>query len=112
MSLKNLFAIILAIPAIMAAPTAEAKVAGRQVQACGCANAAGETIIDGYCAYIAGGNVDVDGQKYCFPAATWSEYMDARFTAEFCPSYYPGYPNPVCKTVTVCPLIGDYQDIC
>lgn len=64
MSLKNLFAIVLAIPAIMAAPTAEARVAGRQVQACACANAAGETKIDGYCPYIAGSNVNVDGQNY------------------------------------------------
>ncbi|KAJ4012580.1 hypothetical protein NW752_008285 [Fusarium irregulare] len=112
MSLKSLFTIILAAPAIMAAPTAEAKVAGREVLACACANAAGETKIDGYCPYIAGSNVEVDGQDYCFPAATWSEYMDTRFTDDFCPGYYPGYPKGVCKTVSVCPLIGDYQQIC
>lgn len=64
MSLKSLFTIILAAPAIMAAPTAEAKVAGREVLACACANAAGETKIDGYCPYIAGSNVEVDGQDY------------------------------------------------
>ncbi|TVY67589.1 hypothetical protein Focb16_v002240 [Fusarium oxysporum f. sp. cubense] len=106
----NIFlTILLALPAVFAAPAAKA---GRQVKACACANDAGETQIGGYCPYIAGSNVNVDGQDYCFPAATWSEYMDTRFTAESCPGYFPGYPNPVCKTVTVCPLIGDYQQIC
>jgi hypothetical protein len=60
----NLFAVLLAIPAVLAAPAAEAKAAGKQVLACACANEAGETKIDGYCPYIAGRNVDVDGQDY------------------------------------------------
>ncbi|KAF4945618.1 hypothetical protein FGADI_11799 [Fusarium gaditjirri] len=107
--MKNFLAILLALPAVFAAPGARA---GKQVKACACANDAGQTQISGYCQYIAGSSVDVDGQQYCFPAATWSEYMDTRFTAEFCPGYFPGYSNPVCKTVTVCPLIGDYQKIC
>ncbi|KAF5543548.1 hexose transporter 2 [Fusarium phyllophilum] len=98
--------VLLALPAVFAAPAAEAV---GQVKACACANDAGETRIGGYCPYIAGSNVNVDGQDYCFPATTWSEYMDTRFTAEFCPGYFPGYPNLACKTVTVCPLIGDYQ---
>ncbi|QPC80241.1 hypothetical protein HYE68_010993 [Fusarium pseudograminearum] len=111
-STMNLFTFVLAIPAVLAAPATEAKAAGKQVVACACANAAGQTKLDGYCQYIAGGHVNLDGQSYCFPAATWSEYMETRFTADFCPGYYPGFPTPVCKTVTVCPTIGDYQDIC
>ncbi|CAG1980323.1 unnamed protein product [Fusarium graminearum] len=126
----KLFALVLAIPAVLAAPATETRAAGKQVLACACANAAGQTKLDGYCQYIAGGHVNLDGQSYvsihhpsplqipiannlqCFPGATWSEYMDTRFTADFCPGYYPGFPKPVCKTVTVCPTIGDYQDIC
>ncbi|EKJ71013.1 hypothetical protein FPSE_08798 [Fusarium pseudograminearum CS3096] len=108
----NLFTLVLAIPAVLAAPATEAKAAAKQVVACACANDAGQTKLDGYCQYIAGGHVNLDGQSYCFPAATWSEYMETRFTADFCPGYYPGFPKPVCKTVTVCPTIGNYQDIC
>ncbi|KAG8361563.1 hypothetical protein FVEN_g939 [Fusarium venenatum] len=111
-STANLFTILLAIPAVLAAPAPEAKAAAKQVTACACANDAGQTKVEGYCQYIAGGIVILDGQNYCFPAATWSEYMETRFTAEFCPGYYPGFPKPVCKTTTVCPTIGDYQDIC
>ena len=74
MSLKSFFAIILAVPTIMAAPTAEAKVAGREVLACACANAAGETKIDGYCPYIAGSNVEVDGQDYV--SYFWSDLLN------------------------------------
>ncbi|KAK2674205.1 hypothetical protein RAB80_009189 [Fusarium oxysporum f. sp. vasinfectum] len=92
----NIFlTILLALPAVFAAPRSQGWKTGQ-----------GLRLRQRRC------NVNVDGQDYCFPAATWSEYMDTRFTAEFCPGYFPGYPNPVCKTVTVCPLIGDYQQIC
>jgi hypothetical protein len=59
--MKNFLAIILALPAVFAAPAAKA---GRHVKACACANDAGETQIGGYCPYIAGSNINVDGQDY------------------------------------------------
>lgn len=59
--MKTFFTILLALPAAFAAPAYKA---GRQVKACACANAAGQTKIDGYCPYIAGSNVNVDGQDY------------------------------------------------
>ncbi|RGP62608.1 hypothetical protein FSPOR_9187 [Fusarium sporotrichioides] len=108
----NLFTILLAIPAVLTAPAPDVKAARKEVLACACANDAGQTNVSGYCQYIAGGIVKLDGQDYCFPAATWSEYMDTRFTADFCPGYFQGFPKPVCKTTVVCPTIGDYQDIC
>ncbi|KAF5664675.1 hypothetical protein FHETE_6946 [Fusarium heterosporum] len=109
--MKNLFSVMLALPVVLAAPTTAEK-AGKQVQACACVNDAGEHRISGYCQYIAGSNVKVDGKDYCFPAATWSEYMDTRFTPEFCAGYWQGFNKAACKTVTVCKTIGDYQDIC
>ncbi|SPJ72224.1 uncharacterized protein FTOL_01952 [Fusarium torulosum] len=116
--MKTFFAVILALPAVMAAPApasapnAAVAAAGKQVTACACANAAGDTRVNGYCQYIAGGIVKLDGKDFCFPGATWSEYMEDRFTADFCPGYFPGFPTPVCKTTTVCKTIGEYQDIC
>lgn len=59
--MKTFLTILLALPTAFAAPAAKA---GRQVKACACANAAGQTKIDGYCPYIAGSNVNVDGQDY------------------------------------------------
>ncbi|KAH6951987.1 hypothetical protein HG530_012499 [Fusarium avenaceum] len=114
--MKTFFANLLALTAVMAAPApasdAAVAAAGKQVTACACSNAAGDTQVYGYCQYIGGGIVKLDGQEFCFPAATWSEYMETRFTADFCPQQYKGYPTPVCKTTTVCKTIGDYQDIC
>jgi hypothetical protein len=64
-STTNLLTILLAIPAVLAAPATEAKAAAKQVKACACVNAAGQTgAVDGYCQYIAGGIVNLDGQKY------------------------------------------------
>ncbi|KAH7240264.1 uncharacterized protein BKA55DRAFT_693795 [Fusarium redolens] len=110
--MKSFFTVLLAIPAIMAAPAPAPDQTAKQVVACACANDAGDTNVSGYCQYIAGSIVKLDGHDFCFPAATWSEYMESRFTADFCPGYFKGFPNPVCKTVTVCKTIGDYQDIC
>ncbi|OBS22762.1 hypothetical protein FPOA_09090 [Fusarium poae] len=112
-STTNLLTILLAIPAVLAAPATEAKAAAKQVKACACVNAAGQTgAVDGYCQYIAGGIVNLDGQKYCFPGAVWSEHMDTTYTDDFCSTYYPAFPKGNCKTTTVCPTIGDYQHIC
>lgn len=60
----KLFAIVLAIPAILAAPAPEAQVAAKQVKACACANEAGVTRASGYCQYIAGSVVKIDGQDF------------------------------------------------
>jgi hypothetical protein len=48
----------------------------------------------------------------CYPSDKYSDYMPEYFTADFCKGYYPGYNDRVCKTKTVCPLIGDYWAPC
>lgn len=68
--MKTFFAVLLALPAVMAAPApasapdAAVAAAGKQVTACACANAAGDTRVDGYCQYIAGGIVKLDGKDF------------------------------------------------
>ncbi|KAG5746123.1 hypothetical protein H9Q70_011191 [Fusarium xylarioides] len=111
--MKYLLTLALAIPAIMATPApVPDKIASTQVQACACVNAQGQTTVDGYCGYIRGRAERVDGGVLCYPSDKYSDYMPDRFTADFCKSYYPGYNDRVCKTKTVCPLIGDYWVPC
>ncbi|KAG5758523.1 hypothetical protein H9Q72_013343 [Fusarium xylarioides] len=111
--MKYLLTLALAIPAIMATPApVPDKTASSQVQACSCVNAQGQTTVDGYCVYIRGRAERVDGGVLCYPSDKYSDYMPERFTADFCKSYYPGYNDRVCKTKTVCPLIGDYWVPC
>lgn len=68
--MKTFFAVLLALPAVMAAPAPASApdgavaAAGKQVTACACANAAGDTRVNGYCQYIGGGIVKLDGQDF------------------------------------------------
>ncbi|PNP74988.1 hypothetical protein FNYG_11635 [Fusarium nygamai] len=106
--MKYLLTLALAIPAIMATPAPAAdKTASREVQACACINAEGKTTVNGYCGYIRGRAERVDGGELCYPSDKYSDYMPEYFTADFCKGYYPGYNDRICKTKTVCPLIGD-----
>jgi hypothetical protein len=68
--MKTFFAVILALPAVMAAPAPASApdvaiaAAGKQVTACACSNTAGDTRVSGYCQYIAGGIVKLDGKDF------------------------------------------------
>lgn len=66
--MNTFFTVLLALPAVMAAPApasdAAVAAAGKQVTACACSNAAGNTQVYGYCQYIGGGIVKLDGQEF------------------------------------------------
>ncbi|KAK8024420.1 hypothetical protein PG993_012486 [Apiospora rasikravindrae] len=83
-----------------------------EVTACACANDNGDTYVPGYCLYIRGAEITVDGKKYCFPGATDVEVMETVFTPAECGRVYPDYPKQACVKTQACPLIGDYQRPC
>ncbi|KAK7947779.1 uncharacterized protein PG986_008665 [Apiospora aurea] len=111
--MKASFIILAASPAAFAAPAIDARQdGGHEVLACACAKESGETYVPSIFLYYAGSYLEIDGQKYCFPAATWSERMDEAFPASGCAEKFPEYPLQACKTARACPTIGDYQTPC
>ncbi|KXJ89390.1 hypothetical protein Micbo1qcDRAFT_206336 [Microdochium bolleyi] len=97
----------------MAAPSANIEARqGKNVQACACINAAGQSTV-GACLNGNGGTVNLDGQSYCYP---YRANLEARvveiFSPSACANGYPLFPQSSCKTIRVCPTFFDQQGPC